>query len=447
MKQPLPNTDAAAAARRICETLSNAGYHALLAGGCVRDLILGHEPKDYDIATAARPEQIRDLFPRAVDVGAAFGVMVVVEPEGVFEVATFRVDGPYDDGRRPSTVEFVDDKADASRRDFTINALYLDPVTEEVIDYVGGCDDIARKIVRTVGDPHARFQEDHLRLLRAVRFAARLDYALDENTAAAMREMAALVTRTSAERIGQEVVKLLTEGGAARGIRLMDETGLLEHVLPEIKRMQGIEQPPEYHPEGDVYTHTLLVLDALENPTPTLALAALLHDVGKPLTQTFEDRIRFNHHDKVGAQVARRICKRLRLSNFTTDRVVWLVEQHMRIGVAQNMRESKVKRLIREPGYPELRELHRVDCLGSHRDLNIYDWLRNYEANLQPEHTSPPPLITGETLKEMGYTPGPKFREILTEVEDAQLEGRLTDAEAARAFVSERWPVAGGPEN
>ncbi|MEX2015549.1 MAG: CCA tRNA nucleotidyltransferase [Candidatus Hydrogenedentales bacterium] len=430
-------------ARRICDTLRAAGHRALFAGGCVRDMLLNTPPQDYDIATSARPEDVARLFPKTVDVGAAFGVQKVLFPEGTFEVATFRHDGPYEDGRHPSFVEFSSEQEDARRRDFTVNALFYDPEKEEVVDYVGGQKDLHRRIIRTVGDPHQRFREDYLRLLRAVRFAARLKYAIEPETLASIEELAPFVQRTSAERIRDELTKMLLEGGARRAFELLDQTRLLEQVLPEVARMKGVEQPPEYHPEGDVWTHTLLLLeelDRLTQKTPTLAYGALLHDVGKPLTQTFEDRIRFNLHDKVGARETEKICRRLRFSNAEAERVTWLVEQHMRLAAAPDMRASKLKRFVREPGFDELLEVHRLDCLSSHRNLDIYDWLRDYIANLTPEQTRPKPLITGNDLIAMGYEPGPKFKEILGAIEDAQLEGALTSPDSARAYVRENWP-------
>jgi len=435
---PSPKRDAAL---RICAALAQAGYRALLAGGCVRDQLLGVEPKDFDVATSASPEEIARLFPKCISVGASFGVQIVVEPEGQFEVATFRRDGPYSDGRRPDHVEFVDEVEDARRRDFTVNALFLDPATGEILDYVGGRDDLAKRLVRTVGDPAERFAEDHLRLLRAVRFAARLDYAIDTGTLNAIRAMASLVTKTSPERIRDEILKCLTEGGAARAFRLMDETGLLMHLLPEVLAMKGVCQPEEFHPEGDVFEHTLGMLGLLEQPSETLAMGVLLHDIGKPITQTFEDRIRFNNHDKVGAREAEKVCRRLRMRNEDADQVVWLVENHMRLALMPRMRESKRKRLARHDAFGELVELCRVDCLASHGDLSGIDWVNRYLSELPAEQLKPAPLLSGNDLIEMGYVPGPLFSEILNSVEDAQLDGEIETTEKARAFVKEHWPL------
>jgi len=429
------------AATRICETLAKAGHRALFAGGCVRDELLGRVPKDFDVATSARPDEVAKLFDRVVSVGAAFGVQVVVTPEGEFEVATFRREGPYEDGRRPTQVEFTDEEVDARRRDFTVNALFMDPATGEILDYVGGRKDLERRVIRAVGDPHERFQEDHLRLLRAVRIAAQLDFALDEATLEAVKTHASLITKTSSERIRDEILRILTQNHAQRGFEMLDEAGLLEHVLPEIAAMKGVEQPPEFHPEGDVFVHTLMLLEQLRDPSPTLAMAALLHDVGKPETQTFEDRIRFNQHEKLGAEMSKDICERLRMSTHDTARIEWLVGQHMRVATAKEMRESKLKRLVREEGFSELLELFRIDCLSSHNRLDTYEWLREYSENLSPEEAKPEPLLRGTDLIEMGYKPGPRFSEILTTVEDKQLEGELSSADEAREYVGATWPL------
>ncbi len=429
-----------AAAERICARLTAAGYRALFAGGCVRDVLLGVPPKDFDIATNARPEDVQALFEKTIPVGAAFGVVRVRVPEGEFEVATFRHDGPYLDGRRPSHVTFTDAKSDALRRDFTINALFYDPFSDEVIDYVGGQRDLEAGVIRTVGDPRQRFEEDYLRLLRAVRFAARLDYCIEENTMAAIQALAQNIERTSPERIADELLKMLTEGNAERAFQLLDETGMLNVVLPEVAGMKGVEQPAGFHPEGDVFTHTLLALRHLDHPTPALALGVLLHDVGKPVTQTFEDRIRFHCHAKVGAEMARDICKRLRLANCTTERVAWLVEQHMRVADIPDMRESRRKRFVREDGFSELLDLCRIDCLASHGDLSTIQWIEEYIRTLEPETVRPEPLLTGHDLIAMGYTPGPWFKEILDAVEDAQLEGEVRTPEEACTMVRQHWP-------
>lgn len=427
------------AARGICARLRGAGHRALLAGGCVRDHLLGVEPRDYDIATSARAEEVMRLFDRTVPVGIAYGVVMVLLPEGHFEVTTFRRDGPYLDGRHPARVEFVTEEQDALRRDFTINALFLDTESDNVIDYVEGQKDLRRRIVRAVGEPKRRFEEDHLRLLRAVRFAARLNYEIEPGTIEAMRELAPFIQRTSAERIRDELVKMLTEGGARRAFELMNTTGLLDRVLPEVAAMRGVAQPEAFHPEGDVFEHTMLLLEHLDTPSPTLALGALLHDVGKPPTQSFEDRIRFNHHDKVGARMAGRICRRLRLSNADTERITWLVGQHMRLSALTEMRESRRKRFVREPGFHELLELGRLDCLASHRDMGKVEWIEKYLSELPVEELRPEPLLRGHDLIQMGFVPGAVFSEILKAVEDAQLDGTLRCKDDATSFVLDRW--------
>ncbi|HNZ19253.1 MAG TPA: CCA tRNA nucleotidyltransferase [Candidatus Hydrogenedentes bacterium] len=429
-----------AAAEQICSTLRRRGFRALLAGGCVRDMLLKTPPRDFDIATNARPFEVAQLFERTIDIGAAFGVQVVLLPEGPFEVTTFRKDGPYHDGRHPCSVAFTGEEEDARRRDFTINALFYDPVDRKVLDYVGGLDDLRTGLVRAVGVPRERFEEDHLRLLRAIRFAARLRYAIERETYQAIRESAPRITLTSAERIRDELLKMLTEGGTRRAFEMLDDTGLLHQILPEVSAMKGVAQPPEFHPEGDVFTHTLLMLDLLNHPSAALALGVLLHDAGKPATQTRTDRIRFNDHDKAGAIIAREVCERLRLPRRDTERVVWLVAQHMRFQHIPKMRESKRKRTIRADGFEELKELCRIDCLASHGNLDTVVWVENYQAQLPPESLRPEPLVQGNDLIALGYPPGPLFSKILKHVEDLQLDGRLTTPDEARAFILAHWP-------
>lgn len=431
-----------ATAEQVCGVLRENGFRALFAGGCVRDMLLGVPSRDFDVATDARPQEVTALFPKTLGVGAAFGVVLVVTQGGPVEVATFRGDGPYLDGRHPSSVEFLGEREDAMRRDFTINAMFLDPETNDVVDYVGGQADLRARLVRAVGDPETRFFEDHLRLLRAVRFAARLDFALEPATFEAVRSLANNIVTVSAERIRDELTKMLTEGGARRAFELLDSTGLLEHVLPEIGRMKGIAQPPEFHPEGDVFVHTLMLLEYLEGVSPTLAFGALLHDVGKPATITYEDRIRFNNHDKVGAEMARTICHRLRMSNDDTERIGWLVEQHMRLAHAPDMRPSKLKRFVREEGFRELLELGRFDCLASHGNLETIHWIEEYLSHHNETEYRPKPLLNGNDLIAMGYRPGPEFKCMLTAMEDAQLEGQITTPDAARDFLLKRWPPA-----
>ena len=429
-----------AGALDIIRTLQERGYRALLAGGCVRDWLLGEVPRDWDVATDAPPERVVELFARTVPVGLKFGIVLVVMDDGQYEVARFRRDGPYRDGRRPETVEFTDLQQDAQRRDFTINGLYFDPLCDRLIDLVQGRADIDGRLVRTIGDAHQRFGEDYLRLLRAARFAARLDFAIDADTRAAMVRGAQHLDGISPERIRDELTRILVEGGAARGLQILLDTGLLGRVLPEVAAMEGVPQPAEFHPEGDVWTHVKMVLEGLREPTQTLAWSALLHDVGKPPTFAVAERIRFDGHDRVGAEMARAICQRLRMSNRTTQRVCQLAAQHMRIRHVRDMRSSKLKRLLRADYFPELLELHRIDCLASHGKLDLYEFCRQQlDADEEEAELRPRRLLSGDDLIAMGFKAGPLFKEILTAVEDGQLEGRLKDGEAAVAFVRARY--------
>ncbi len=435
-------------ATQIVQELRAAGYSAYLAGGCVRDLILGREPADYDVATSASPQEVMRIFPRTYAVGAQFGVVLVPIRQDTadgqrdnyaIEVATFRSDGLYSDGRHPDQVQFSKDaQTDVQRRDFTINGLLLDPVSKEVFDYVGGRGDLERGIIRTIGDPRQRFAEDKLRMLRAVRFAARFGYAIEATTLAEIQAQVAQIHQVSRERIRDEILKMLTEGRAKRAFELLDETRLLEQVLPEIKRMQGVQQPLQFHPEGDVWVHTLLLLEGLQpNCSKTLALGVLLHDVGKPPTfRVAPDRIRFDQHAEVGTKMAQEICRRFRLSNDETEQVCGLVANHMRFGDVQRMKPSTLKRFLRLPEFQEHLELHRLDCLSSHRDLSLYDYARKQLSIMPSEQIRPKPLITGNDLIEAGYKPGPEFKKLLTAVEDAQLDGSINSREEALALVS-----------
>jgi poly(A) polymerase len=387
------------------------------------------------------------LFPQTYAVGAQFGVVLIpVRHEGAqdkenrysIEVATFRSDGAYSDGRHPDQVQFSSDaRTDVQRRDFTINGLLLDPASEEVLDYVGGREDLQRGLIRTIGSPHQRFAEDKLRMLRAVRFAARFGYTIEPGTFAAVRELATQIHQVSHERVRDEILKMLTEGRARRAFELLDQTRLLQEVLPEIKKMQGVEQPPQYHPEGDVWVHTLMLLEGLPaNCSKTLALGALLHDVGKPPTfRRAPDRIRFDAHAEVGTKMAEDICRRFRLSNAETEQVCALVANHMRFGDVMRMKESTLKRFLRLPEFDEHLELHRLDCQGSHRDLALYDFAQEKLRSLPAEQIRPAPLITGDDLIQAGYQPGPHFKELLTAVEDAQLDGAIQTKEEALALV------------
>ena len=435
-------------ATTIVKTLRQRGFQAYLAGGCVRDLLLKREPEDYDVATNATPRQVMEVFPETYAVGAQFGVVLVPVPEEssshAIEVATFRSDIGYSDGRHPDKVRFSQDpREDVARRDFTINGMMLDPVSGEVLDFVGGRDDLSAGIIRAIGAPEKRFAEDKLRMLRAVRFAARFEYAIDPATFEAMTRLAAQIRVVSRERVRDELTRMLTEGHASRAFRLMDESDLLREVLPEISAMKGVEQPPEFHPEGDVFVHTLLLLDHLPQPCPpTLAWGALLHDVGKPPTfRVAPDRIRFDGHVDVGVKMAEEICRRLRFSNSDTEQILALVDNHMRFADTKKMKESTLKKFLRLPAFDEHLALHRADCLASHRNLATYDFIREKRTEIPPETMRPSPLVTGEDLIAAGHTPGPRFREILNAVEDAQLEGRLPSRDAALEFVRQEFPV------
>jgi poly(A) polymerase len=442
----------------ITKTLRRHGFQAYLVGGCIRDILLRRNPADYDIATSATPAQVMEIFPDTYAVGAQFGVVLVPLPENqdastsenaspktqAVEVATFRSDLGYSDGRRPDEVRFSQDpREDVERRDFTINGMLLDPITNEVLDFVGGRKDLEAGIIRTIGDPEKRFAEDKLRMLRAVRFAARFDFEIEPETLAAIQRQAQEIQVVSRERVRDELTKMLTEGHARRAFLLLDESGLLREVLPEISTMKGVQQPPEFHPEGDVFVHTLLLLENLPQPCPpTLAWGALLHDVGKPATfRVAPDRIRFDNHVDVGVKIAEEICKRLRFSARDTEQVLALVDNHMRFGHATRMKESTLKKFIRMPGFDEHLALHRADSLASHGNLSTYEFIQKKLSETPPENIRPTPLVTGDDLIAAGYSPGPKCREILEAVEDAQLEGRLLSHETALAFVKGEFPV------
>ncbi len=433
-------------AERICARLRDAGYQSFFNGGCVRDIVLGREPSDYDVCTDATPDRVQQLFPDCILVGAQFGVVIVVEDGVQVEVATFRSDIGSSDGRHPVRVEFSSSpEEDVRRRDFTINGLLMDPRDERIFDFVGGQADIKARIVRAIGEPELRFEEDKLRMLRAVRFAARFGYSIEPRTFAAIRKLASQIEQVSKERVRDELSKMLTEGAARRAFELLDETGLLREVLPEIARMKGVEQPPQFHPEGDVWTHTLLMIEKLPaGAARTLAWGVLLHDVGKP--PTFKapsgpnDRIRFDEHVEVGVRIAEDICRRLRFSNEDTEQIASLVANHMRFKDVPNMRDSTRKRFARLPHFEQHLELHRLDCLSSHGSLSSYDFVQRFVAETPPEAVRPARLLTGEDLKSMGFQAGPLFKEILSTVEDAQLEGKITSREEALDLVRSRFP-------
>jgi poly(A) polymerase len=465
MQGDLPSNPHFRAALAIVRRLRDAGHQAFFAGGCVRDLLLGLAPQDYDVATSATPEQIVALFPKTFTVGAHFGVVLVCrqfeEQDIATEVATFRSDGAYSDGRRPDAVRFsTDPREDVLRRDFTINGLLLDPLAFDAggdlasatLDFVHGRQDLAARVIRAIGDPALRFAEDKLRMMRAVRFAARLDFQIDPVTSAAIRRHTAEIAQVSAERIRDELTRILTEGGAHRGFQMLFDLRLLAEVLPEAVRLRGVAQPPEFHPEGDVWTHTMLMLEKLPpNCASTLAWGALLHDIGKPATYQppkpatpgsiqKPDRIRFNGHVEAGVRIAETILARLRFSNDDSAQILALVRNHMRFGDVLQMKQSTLKRFLRLPHFDEHLALHRLDALSAHGDLTCYNFAHaQYQAEPTPD-LRPAPLLTGRDLIAAGYRPSPQFKPMLALAEDAQLEGAITTREQALALVETSYP-------
>ena len=439
-------------AEKICRVLAEAGHEAFLVGGCVRDLVLGRPPEDYDVATDATPDRVESLFPGSLTVGAKFGVVAVVEEGVQVEVATFRSDISYTDGRHPDRVVFSRSAAeDVRRRDFTINGLLLDPGSGQVLDFVGGRADLEAGLIRAIGDPEHRFAEDKLRMLRAIRFAARFGFAIELTTFAAIRRLTPEIRQVSAERVRDELTRLLREGSARRGFELLDASGLLAEVLPEVARMKGVEQPPEFHPEGDVWIHTRLMLQELPaGVSETLAWAVLLHDVGKPPTFTPASgpgsRIRFDGHAEVGAVMTQAICKRLRFSNAQAEQSVSLVRNHLRFIDVPRMKPATLKRFVRLPAFEEHLELHRLDCLSSHGKLDTYDFVRRFLAVTPAEEVRPPRLVSGEDLKSLGLKPGPIFGRILAAIEEAQLDAKVKTREDALALAGEMAREAPGAE-
>jgi poly(A) polymerase len=432
-------------AREICSRLRERGHIAYFAGGCVRDMVRGLVPKDYDIATDATPEVVQKIFPRTYAVGAHFGVIVVLESEFQSEVATFRSDDVYVDGRRPSAVHFSSPEEDAKRRDFTINGMFFDPEKNEVIDFVGGRADLESRLIRAIGDPAQRFAEDRLRMLRAVRFATVLDYKIDKQTWDALVARAPTITEISAERIREELVRIFLSPNRVRGWDLLDESGLLRAILPEIEPMKGCAQPEQFHPEGDVFQHTRLMLQMLpEKVSVPLVFSVILHDVAKPLTATVDEngRIRFNAHDRIGAEMTEQIMERLRFSRAEIDATVEMVRQHMVFKDVPRMRVAKLKRFMARPTFEEELELHRVDCASSHRIMDNYDFLLQKREEFANEPIIPPPLVRGEDLIALGLKPGPKFGEILEAVETRQLEGGFRTREEALDWVKQEYSLS-----
>lgn len=433
-------------ANSICDRLQRNGFQALLVGGCVRDLLLGRVPADYDVTTDATPVEVAGLFPESVAVGAQFGVILIPRNGWKVEVATFRSDLGYSDGRHPDRVVYSKTaQEDVQRRDFTINGLLMRHDGGEVLDYVGGQDDLKAGIIRAIGEPGRRFAEDKLRMMRAVRFASRFGFEVEAETFRAIRRHVKEIQQVSPERLREELTKMLTEGAARRAFELLDETWLLGQVLPEVAAMKGVKQPPEFHPEGDVWIHTRMMIEGLpKNASPTLAWGVLLHDVGKP--PTFQsaaetgDRIRFNNHVEVGVRMAEAICRRFRFSNEETEQIVALVANHMKFAAAEEMKKATLKRFVRQPHFEEHLALHRLDCLSSHRNLDSYEFVQRFLMETPPEQVRPQRLLGGDDLQEMGYHPGPQFAKILRAVEDGQLEGVLKSRKDAEEYVLRGFP-------
>jgi len=437
-------------ANSVCDTLQRHSHQAFLVGGCVRDLLLHRDPADYDVTTDATPERVMELFPQSVAVGAQFGVVLLPIDGHKVEVATFRSDIGYSDGRHPDRVVYSKSpEEDVQRRDFTINGLLMRHDNGEILDFVGGQADLLASIIRAIGEPDRRFAEDKLRMLRAVRFAARFGFEIDHKTFVSIRKHAGAITDVSAERIREELTKLLTEGAARRGFELLEKSWLLSIVLPEIAAMKGVQQPPEFHPEGDVWTHTLLMIEGLPaGCSPTLAWGVLLHDVGKPPTfkpaSKTGDRIRFDHHVDVGVKMAQAICRRFRFSNEDTEQIAALVDNHMRFKDVGRMKKATLKRFVRLPQFAEHMQLHRLDCLSSHRNLDSYQFVERFLTETPPADVHPQRVLTGNDLLAMGYVPGPRFSEILRALEDAQLEGLVVTREDAAELVRRRFPTTKG---
>jgi len=443
--------NARAFAEQVCGALRSKGFQAFLVGGCVRDILLGRGPADYDVSTDATPTQVEAIFAGSLTVGAKFGVVIVPEAGAgsaeprrqQVEVATFRSDMGYSDGRHPDRVEYTKSpEDDVKRRDFTINGMLLDPETKKVLDFVGGQDDLSAGIIRAIGDPETRFGEDKLRMVRAVRFAARFDYAIEPKTMQAIQKLAPEISQVSMERLRDELTKILTEGAARRGVELLDQSGLLIYLLPEIARLKGVEQPPQFHPEGDVWIHTLMMIAGLPaGSSPTLAWGVLLHDVGKPPTfmppSGPNGRIRFDRHVEVGVKMAEEICRRFHFSNEDTEQILALVENHMRFKDVPKMKPATLKRFVRMEKFDEHLELHRLDSLASHGKLDNHDFTRRFIAETPPEQVRPPRLLTGDDLIALGLKPSPKFKAILYSIEEAQLDGTIQTQEEAMNLAKE----------
>ncbi len=433
------NSPKAQAACQIIKTLNENNFVAYFAGGSVRDSLMGKTPNDFDIATTATPEKIEKIFPKTIPVGKQFGVMIVLIGEDAFEVASFRCEGGYQDGRHPTKISFTEPKEDALRRDFTVNGMFFDPIKMEYIDFVGGAEDIDKKVIRAIGNPDERFEEDKLRLLRAVRFASTLGFEIEKQTWLAIKRKAKQIEAVSPERIREELVKIFTRSGAARGMRLLSESGLLAEILPEIEKMKGVEQPLQFHPEGDVYNHTLLLLENFREPvSTTLAFAALFHDIGKPDTLVVRDgKQTFYEHAEKGAEMARDIMKRLRFSNAEIEAVSECVLNHMKFIHVKQMRPGKLKQFMSRQTFADELELHRLDCVSCHGMLDNYNFLTEKLKNFTKDEIKPKPIINGDDLIALGVKPGPEMKPILEEAFILQLEGKFEDREAALKWLKE----------
>jgi poly(A) polymerase len=426
----------------VLKTLRGSGFEAVFAGGCVRDMLLGRHPKDFDIATNALPDDIRKIFPRTVPVGEAFNVILVLDaaetnPNKV-EVATFRSDIGIADGRHPSKVVIATAEEDVKRRDFTINGMLYDPIEDKILDWVGGQKDLKDGVVRAIGEPTLRIQEDHLRMLRAFRFAARYSFKLDKELLGAIQKLAPLIQKISAERIFDEITKMITSANADLAMQMMSDSGILQYILPEALAMQGCQQPAEFHPEGDVWIHTLLLLKQCDGASPELAWGCLLHDIGKPPTFSHEppDRIRFNNHQNIGAEMAEKILKRLKASTHLTDIVCELTRDHLKFKDAPQMRPATLKRFLRNPHFDLHLKMHFIDCMASHQNMTLYEFCIEELKKLPPEVLRPAALLSGHDLISMGFKPGPQFKMILEALETEQLEGRILDKAGALKFVT-----------
>ena len=415
-------------AEKILEKLRKKGYEAYFAGGCVRDMVMGREPVDFDIVTAASPETIEKIFTRTVPVGKQFGVILIVEKGVEFQVATFRTEGGL--------------KEDVLKRDFTINGLLFDPFKNEIIDFVEGQKDITKKVIRTIGNPEERFEEDKVRLMRALRFSVDLGFSIEDNTYRAIKKVSFKIKEVSVERLREELVRIMTGPQPGRGLELLDEVSILKEILPEVSEMKGVAQPKEFHPEGDVFIHTRLMLNHLKSPSLILAFSALFHDIGKPLTYEVSDRIRFSNHQIVGAEITRAVLNRFKFSKEEIGKIVSCVENHMNFMNALEMRESKLKRLFMRETFSDELELHRIDCLASHKNLEIWDYLKTKYEEYKSAVPSLVPLLRGRDLLKMGFSPGPIMGKILKQLEDLQLEGNIKTKKEAEIWVNKnckRW--------